>query len=145
METLKNPNSQGPEDLTNPSEPKVVYPAKQSFEFEGMDINSPSQQKGPPSVYPSSVMPTPAPMQVVPEGGMMGSIMNSIIPSASASDEVVSRLDEIAKGTGIKKDIEGPEIDFVIRSTDGPATILTTPYPVIVTGKQLRPKQKRKV
>lgn len=120
MDTLENPNSQDASDLQTPGSPRVVYPAKTNMEFKGMDINvGPNKQPEIPSSN-SYIGPTPAPRQNVPSAGadFLGSIADSIIPSASANEDARSAMLQRVGAQDIASDIKGIETDFTVSEKD---------------------------
>lgn len=118
---LKNPNSQGPSDLQESIQPRVVYPEKTSMEFQGMDINVGAPRPNEVPNDNSYIGPTPAPRQNVPSMGsdFLGSIANSIIPSASAGEpDARSAMLERVKSSDVASKPTGVETKFTVSEKD---------------------------
>jgi hypothetical protein len=128
MKQLESPNAQGPNDLQEGIQPKVVYPEKQTFEFEGMDININQPQKPPEQITP---MPTPAPRQVVPNAwpDIVKNVVDAVVSSASANDEQ-SIFNSIINNNFGSKDPKGVEVRFKIREGDAIGDLETIKTPL---------------
>jgi len=122
VKELENPNAQGPNDLEQGAQPRVIYPERQSFEFPGMQLDFPERPQPEPTETPSYPIPTPAQRQEIPSSGVrfMGGLIDSLIPSASADDDLVyERAEEIAKSKGVNLDsVQSPEVSFKISERD---------------------------